>query len=176
MEHGCMVYTERAETATVSPGISHVTHKQRRKYTTSVDIHSESHATWTLWVCSRAENSAIQKGTTTTVAGQSGHIFCVVTGQFCCDWTVWTHLLCSDWTILLCCYWTVWTHLLCSDWTILLCCDWTVWMNLLCSDWTVLLCCDWTVWMNLFCTDWLIIGLGSTHDKQRLDNLAKSVL
>ena len=84
MEHGCMVYTERAETATVSPGISHVTHKQRRKYTTSVDIHSESHATWTLWVCSRAENSAIQKGTTTTVAGQSGHIFCVVTGQFCC--------------------------------------------------------------------------------------------
>ena len=33
-----MVYTERAETAAVSCGTSHVESKQRRKYTTSVDI------------------------------------------------------------------------------------------------------------------------------------------
>ena len=53
-----MVHTERAETAAVSRGTSHVTTKQRCKYTTSVDIvkraikkeeaiatHLESHAT-----------------------------------------------------------------------------------------------------------------------------------
>ena len=34
----CMVYTERAETAAVSCGTSQVESKQRRKYTTSVDI------------------------------------------------------------------------------------------------------------------------------------------
>ena len=38
MVHGCMVYTERAETAAVSRGTSHVSTKQRRKYTTSVHI------------------------------------------------------------------------------------------------------------------------------------------
>ena len=50
---------------------SHVTAIQRCKYTTSVDIqkcstkaavtHLESHATRAQWICSRAENSAIQK-------------------------------------------------------------------------------------------------------------------
>ena len=35
---GCVVYTERAETAAVLRGTSHVTTKQRRKHTTSVDI------------------------------------------------------------------------------------------------------------------------------------------
>ena len=38
--HGCMVYTERAEAAAVSRGTSHVTTKQRCKYTTSVEIHN----------------------------------------------------------------------------------------------------------------------------------------
>ena len=33
-----MVYTERAETAAVSRGTSHVTTKQRCKYITSVDM------------------------------------------------------------------------------------------------------------------------------------------
>ena len=40
MVHGCMVYTERGETAAVSRGTSHVQTKQRCKYTTSVDIHN----------------------------------------------------------------------------------------------------------------------------------------
>ena len=35
-----MVYTERAETAAVSRGTSHVTTKQRCKYTTWVDIQN----------------------------------------------------------------------------------------------------------------------------------------
>ena len=35
---GCMVYTERAETAAVSRGTSHVTIRERCKYTTLVDI------------------------------------------------------------------------------------------------------------------------------------------
>ena len=44
-----MVYTERSETAAISRGTIHVTTKQRRKYTTSVDIHkratkSDSHS------------------------------------------------------------------------------------------------------------------------------------
>ena len=38
MEHGCIVYTKRAETAAVSRGTSHVTTNQRCKYTTSGDI------------------------------------------------------------------------------------------------------------------------------------------
>ena len=38
MVHGCMVYAECAEMAAVSCGTSHVTIKQRCKYTTSVDI------------------------------------------------------------------------------------------------------------------------------------------
>ena len=48
---------------------SHVKTKQRCQYTTSVDIkkmcykrlvvHSESHATWVQWICSRAENSVM---------------------------------------------------------------------------------------------------------------------
>ena len=42
MVHGCMVYTERAETAAVSRGASHVTTKQRCKYTASVDIKKEN--------------------------------------------------------------------------------------------------------------------------------------
>ena len=40
MVHGCMVYTERAETAAISRGTSHVTTKQCVKYTTSVDIQN----------------------------------------------------------------------------------------------------------------------------------------
>ena len=40
MVRGCMVYTQRAETAAVSRGTSHVTTKQRCKYTTSVDIQN----------------------------------------------------------------------------------------------------------------------------------------
>ena len=41
MMHGCMVYTERAEMATVSRGTSHVTVKQRcKQYTTSADIQN----------------------------------------------------------------------------------------------------------------------------------------
>ena len=73
MVHGCMVYTERAETATVSRGTSHVKTKQRSKYTSSVAIvktryekrhaltHLESQATNAQRVCSRAENSVTQK-------------------------------------------------------------------------------------------------------------------
>ena len=38
--HGCMVYTERAEMATVSSGTSNVRTKQRCNYTTVVDIQS----------------------------------------------------------------------------------------------------------------------------------------
>jgi len=38
MVHGCVVYTERTETAAVSRDTSHVTTKQRCKCTTSVDI------------------------------------------------------------------------------------------------------------------------------------------
>ena len=38
MVHGCMVYTERAEMTAVLRGTSHVTVKQRCKYTTAVDI------------------------------------------------------------------------------------------------------------------------------------------
>ena len=38
--HGCIMYTERVEIAAVSRGTSHVTIKQRRKYTTSVDIQN----------------------------------------------------------------------------------------------------------------------------------------
>ena len=37
-----MVYTERAETAAVSRGITHVTTKQRCKYTTSVDMQKRA--------------------------------------------------------------------------------------------------------------------------------------
>ena len=40
MVHGCMVYTELAETAVVSRGTSHVTTKQRCKHTTHVDIEN----------------------------------------------------------------------------------------------------------------------------------------
>ena len=41
--HGCMVYTERAATAAVSHGTSHVTTEQRCKYTTSVaDIQNSA--------------------------------------------------------------------------------------------------------------------------------------
>ena len=36
--HGYMVYTERAETAAVSRGTSHLTTKKSCKYTTSVDL------------------------------------------------------------------------------------------------------------------------------------------
>ena len=36
--YGCMVYTERAETAAVSRGTYHVLTELRRKYTISVDI------------------------------------------------------------------------------------------------------------------------------------------
>ena len=36
--HGCIARTERAETAAVSRGTSHVTTKQRCQYTTSVEI------------------------------------------------------------------------------------------------------------------------------------------
>ena len=42
MVHGCMVYTERAETAAVSRSTSHVTTKQRCEYTTWVDIQKRT--------------------------------------------------------------------------------------------------------------------------------------
>ena len=71
MVHGCMVYTECAKTAAVSPSASHVTTKQHCKYTTLGDIqnalwkavvtHLESLVTEVQWVCLRAENSAMQK-------------------------------------------------------------------------------------------------------------------
>ena len=65
-----MVYTERAKTAAVSQGTSHVTTKQHCMYPTLVEIqnahkkkklatHLESHATEVQWVCLRVENSAI---------------------------------------------------------------------------------------------------------------------
>jgi len=47
MVHGCMVDTERAETAAVSRGTSHVTIKQRCKYTTSVDVQTTTTTTTT---------------------------------------------------------------------------------------------------------------------------------
>ena len=60
--HGCNVCTERAETAAVPCGTSHVTTKQRCKYTTSVDSQKtrykkaavtrlESHATKAQLIC-----------------------------------------------------------------------------------------------------------------------------
>ena len=42
MVHGCMAYTERAETATVSRGTSSVTTKRRCKCATSVDNQKRS--------------------------------------------------------------------------------------------------------------------------------------
>ena len=42
MVHGCMVYTERAETAAVSRDTSHVTTEQCCKYTTSADIQKRA--------------------------------------------------------------------------------------------------------------------------------------
>ena len=41
MVHGCMAYTDLAETTAVSCGTSHVTTKQRFKYITGVDIRNE---------------------------------------------------------------------------------------------------------------------------------------
>ena len=70
-ERSCKVYTERAETAAVPRGTSHVTTKQRCKYTTSAEIwnallkatvtHLESHATRALCVCSRERRIACIK-------------------------------------------------------------------------------------------------------------------
>ena len=42
MAHGCTVYTERAQTASVSRGTSHITTKQLCKYTASVDIQKRA--------------------------------------------------------------------------------------------------------------------------------------
>ena len=42
MVHGCMVYTERAETAAVSRGTSHVTTKQHCEYTTLVNTQNRA--------------------------------------------------------------------------------------------------------------------------------------
>ena len=39
---GCMVYSERAETAAVSRGTSHLTTKQRCKYITSLNIQKRT--------------------------------------------------------------------------------------------------------------------------------------
>ena len=72
MAHGCMMYTERAEMAAVLRGTSHVTTKQRCKYTTSVDIQNAlqkaSHSlriacnkSAAQWVCLRAENRSAIK-------------------------------------------------------------------------------------------------------------------
>ena len=70
MVHGCMVYTERAETTAVSRGTSHVKN-QAALYVHHFGSYSKrfikslSHtfsitcATKAQWVCSRAENSAI---------------------------------------------------------------------------------------------------------------------
>ena len=38
MVHGCMVFTERAETTAISDGTSHVPPEQRCKYNSYVDI------------------------------------------------------------------------------------------------------------------------------------------
>ena len=66
-----MVYTERAETAAVSRGTSHVKNKQRCKYTSSAEIrnallkatvtHLESHATRALCVFSRERRIVLYK-------------------------------------------------------------------------------------------------------------------
>ena len=40
MVHGCMIYTKRAEMAAVSRGTSHVTTKERDKYTIVVNIQN----------------------------------------------------------------------------------------------------------------------------------------
>ena len=63
------IHRTSAETAAVSRGTSHATTKECYQHTASVDIkntrykrivtHSESHATWAQWVCSRAENTDI---------------------------------------------------------------------------------------------------------------------
>ena len=71
MVHGCMVYKECAETAAVPHGISHVPTNKCCKYTTLADIqntlwkvtvtHLESNVTRVQRVCSRVENSPLQK-------------------------------------------------------------------------------------------------------------------
>ena len=55
--HDCMVYTERAETAAVSRGTSHVTTKQRSKYTTSMDIQNA------LWKASHSSRITCDRNT-----------------------------------------------------------------------------------------------------------------
>ena len=42
MAHGCTVYTERAQTAAVSRGTSHITTTQRCEYTTSVEMQKRA--------------------------------------------------------------------------------------------------------------------------------------
>ena len=68
MVHGYMVYTERAETASVSRGTSHVKTSQRcildgyskRAIAEKATVtHLESHATRAQRVCPRAEKSAV---------------------------------------------------------------------------------------------------------------------
>ena len=66
MVHGCMVYTERAEMAAVSRGISHVTTTQRCGYCQKQGIKCDCHSLNSeLHIrqecCSRAENRAIHK-------------------------------------------------------------------------------------------------------------------
>ena len=98
MVHGCMVYTEHAETAAVSRGTNYVTTKQCCKYITSAGIpngpykarviHLGSHAAKAQWVCLRAKNSAVYRN------DHHHHIhnwFCVqdgekrrISGQRCC--------------------------------------------------------------------------------------------
>ena len=73
--HSCMVYTELAlrrqqfhvapamqqPNSTVSTPLPLVLKPPRNGTIKATATHSESHATWTEWVCPRAENSAIQK-------------------------------------------------------------------------------------------------------------------
>ena len=46
MVHGCMVYTERGETAPVSRGTSYITNNQTAMYTTLADIQKRAIKTY----------------------------------------------------------------------------------------------------------------------------------
>ena len=65
MVHGCMDYTERAETASVSRGTSHVTTKQHCKYTNSVDIENalyKSYSHLSRITCGKSAMSLLENG------------------------------------------------------------------------------------------------------------------
>ena len=65
MLHCSMVYTERAETAAVSRGTSHVTTKQHCKYTNSVDIQNalyKSYSHSSRITCGKSAMSLLENG------------------------------------------------------------------------------------------------------------------